>query len=1090
VAEPAVLVANRGEVAIRVTRSAAGLGLRTVAVFSEDDGRCLHVAMADEARPLAGSGPVAYLDAEQLVQVARETGCQLVHPGYGFLSESADFAERCGAAGLAFVGPQADVLRALGDKTRARDLAAGLGIPVLAGTAGPTTLQQARDFLDEHGAVMVKAVAGGGGRGMAAAHTQEQLTAGFERCSSEARSAFGIEDLYVEQLLSRPRHLEIQVIGDGSGAVSHLGERDCSIQRAHQKLVELAPSPSLSSELRSRLTGAAVALAESVRYSGLGTVEFLVHGEHFWFLELNPRLQVEHTVTEAVTGLDLVEAQLRLAMGATLADLGLTQDLVPQPRGYAVQARVNLETLGADGSVRATSGTLTGFTPPSGPGVRVDTHGYAGYRTGLRFDSLLAKVVAWTPTADLGSAARRAQRALSEFAISGVETNLPVLQAILSTPEVLAGDADTGFLADHLPELLRRAAPARAARWLEEQSDEGAPPAASVEVPGTTALRAQMSATVLEVRVTEGQQVRRGDVLVVLEAMKMEHLLHASSDGVVAAVVAAVGQVVEQGAPVLLLKGDAADADVAAEVQEADLEHVPASLAEVQQRHAVGLDAARPDAVARRRKTGQRTARENLADLCDDGSLLEYGPLVVAAQRQRRSLEDLNAKTPADGLIAGIAHINGQRFPAERSRSVVLSYDYTVLAGTQGHLNHRKTDRMLELAETRRLPVVLFAEGGGGRPGDTDSTTVSGLDVETFRSFGRLSGLVPLVGVLSGRCFAGNAALLGCCDVVISTRASTVGMAGPAMIEGGGLGTFRPEEVGPSSVQWANGVIDVLVEDDAEAVSVAKRYLAYFQGDVADWSCSDQRVLRHVVPENRRRVYDIRRAIDSLADTGSVLELRAGFGAGVVTALVRIEGRPMGLIANNPGHLGGAIDRDAADKVARFLQLCEAHSLPIVSLCDTPGFMVGPEVERTATVRHFSRLFVTGANLTVPLCAVVLRKAYGLGAQAMAGGSFRAPVATVAWPTAEVGAMGLEGAVRLGARAELEAIEDPAARQAEFERLVAWAYDQGKAANAASVFELDDVIDPAETRRWLVETLAGAPSHSRPDKRVPFIDTW
>jgi acetyl/propionyl-CoA carboxylase alpha subunit/acetyl-CoA carboxylase carboxyltransferase component len=1089
VAEPAVLVANRGEVAIRVTRSAAALGLRTVAVFSEDDERCLHVPMADEARPLAGVGPAAYLDAEQLVRIALETGCALVHPGYGFLSESADFAERCGVAGLVFVGPQVEVLRSLGDKTRARALATDLGIPVIVGTSGPTTQEQARDFLDEHGPVMVKALGGGGGRGMAAVHTAEQLAAAYERCSSEARSAFGVGDLFVEQLLVRPRHLEIQVIGDGSGAVSHLGERDCSIQRAHQKLVELTPSPSLSSDLRARLTRAAVELAEHVSYQGLGTVEFLVQGEHFWFLEVNPRLQVEHTVTEAVTGLDLVDAQLRLAMGASLVDLHLTQDRVPPPRGFAVQARVNLETLGADGSVRGTSGTLTGFAPPTGPGVRVDTHGYVGYRTGPRFDPLLAKVVAWTPTGDLAAAARRTHRALGEFAISGVETNLPVLQAILSTPEVLAGHADTGFLSDHLPELLRRAAPPRTARWFDEQASE-VEPAPVMELPGTTALRAQMSATVLEVRVSAGQPVRRGDVLVVLEAMKMEHLLHAPADGVVSAVVASVGQVVEQGAPVLLFAGDASAGEEAAEAQEVDLDRIPASLAEVEQRHAVGLDAARPDAVARRRRTGQRTARENLADLCDEGTLLEYGPLVVAAQRQRRSVEDLIAKTPADGLVAGIAHVNGDRFPAQRSRSVVLSYDYTVLAGTQGHLNHRKTDRMLELAESRRLPVVLFAEGGGGRPGDTDSTTVSGLDVETFRSFGRLSGLVPLVGVLSGRCFAGNAALLGCCDVVIATKASTVGMAGPAMIEGGGLGTFAPEEVGPSPVQWANGVIDVLVEDDAEAVSAAKRYLSYFQGELADWSCADQRALRHVVPENRRRVYDIRTAIDQLADIDSVLELRAGFGAGAVTALVRIEGRPMGLIANNPGHLGGAIDRDAADKLARFLQLCEAYSLPVVSLCDTPGFMVGPEVERTATVRHFSRLFVTGANLTVPLCAVVLRKAYGLGAQAMAGGSFRAPVATVAWPTAEVGAMGLEGAVRLGARAELEAIEDPAARQAEFERLVAWAYEQGKAANAASVFELDDVIDPADTRRWVVETLAGAPSHGRPDKRVPFIDTW
>ena len=1072
----ALLVANRGEVAVRVLRAAAGLGLRTVAVHSEDDEQCLHVRLADEAHPLRGTGPAAYLDVAQLVEVATRTGCALVHPGYGFLSESAAATEALTSAGLVVAGPGAEVLALLGDKARARALAAGLGVPVLPGTEGPTTLEQALRFRTEHGAVMVKALAGGGGRGMAVARTPAELADAFERCASQARHAFGSGDLLVEQLLERPRHVEVQLVGDGTGAVSHLGERDCSLQRAHQKLVEVAPSPALTPDLREQLTGAAVRIAEHVSYRGLCTVEFLVQDDRWVFLEANPRLQVEHTVTEAVTGLDLVDASLRIAAGATLAELGLTQDRIPAPRGFAVQARVNLETLTPDGDVRPSAGTLTGFAPPTGPGVRVDTHGYAGYRTGLRFDSLLAKVVVHEPRPDFAAAVRRAGRALAEFDIAGVDTNLAVLQALLARAEVQAGTYDTGFLASHLAELV---------------PDSAAQPAPDAAGTDGLALTSAMAATVLEVRVVAGAPVRRGDVVAVLEAMKMEHVVHAPADGTVTQVAVQVGDVVDEGAPLVQLTASGERGDDAALEAELDLEHLPASLLEVRARHAPGLDEARPDAVAKRRRTGQRTARENLADLCDEGTLLEYGPLVVAAQRQRRPVEQLVVKTPADGLVTGIAHVNGALFGPDRTRSVVLSYDYTVLAGTQGHLNHRKTDRMLEIAERRRLPVVLFAEGGGGRPGDTDTTTVSGLDVESFRTFGRLSGLVPLVGIASGRCFAGNAALLGCCDVVIATRGSTIGMAGPAMIEGGGLGVFTPEEVGPAEVQWANGVIDVLVDDDEQAVAAARRYLSYFQGELADWTCADQRALRHVVPENRRRVYDVRTAVHALADTGSVLELRAGFGAGGITALVRVEGRPMGLIANEPGHLGGAIDRDAADKLARFLQLCEAFALPVVSLCDTPGFMVGPESEKTATVRHFSRLFVTGANLTVPMCTVVLRKAYGLGAQAMAGGSFRGPVATVAWPTAEIGAMGLEGAIRLGARTELEAIEDPQARQAEFDRLVAWAYEQGKAANAAQVFELDDVIDPADTRRWLVETLSGAPTAPHaPGKRVPFVDTW
>jgi acetyl-CoA carboxylase carboxyltransferase component len=418
----------------------------------------------------------------------------------------------------------------------------------------------------------------------------------------------------------------------------------------------------------------------------------------------------------------------------------------------------------------------------------------------------------------------------------------------------------------------------------------------------------------------------------------------------------------------------------------------------------------------------------------------------------------------------------------------VLSYDYTVLAGTQGYQNHRKTDRLLELAERQQLPVVLFAEGGGGRPGDTDTSTASGLDVPTFATMGRLSGSVPTVGIASGRCFAGNAALLGCCDVIIATRDATIGMGGPAMIEGGGLGSHAPEDVGPTSVQVPNGVIDVLVADEESAVAVAKQYLSYFAGAVREWECADQRRLRHVVPENRVRVYEVRRAIELIADTGSVLELRPSFGVGVITALVRIEGRPLGLVANNPHHLGGAIDTPAADKLARFLQLCDAHGLAVLSLVDTPGFMVGPDAERTATVRHFSRLFVVGANLSVPVVAVVLRKAYGLGAQGMVGGSFKSPAGIVAWPSGELGGMGLEGAVRLGYRRELDAIDDADAREQAFAALLAAQYEKGKAVNAATVFELDDVIDPADTRAVITRVLP--PPDTARSARRSFVDAW
>ncbi len=512
-------------------------------------------------------------------------------------------------------------------------------------------------------------------------------------------------------------------------------------------------------------------------------------------------------------------------------------------------------------------------------------------------------------------------------------------------------------------------------------------------------------------------------------------------------------------------------------------------LRELRARIEATTDRGRPDAVAKRRKTGQRTARENIADLVDEGSFVEYGGLAIAAQRQRHSIEELARISPADGVVCGLGTVNGAHVGAERGRAMVLAYDYTVFAGTQGGMGHKKLDRMLALAADWRVPVVLFAEGGGGRPNDVDLPTVAGLDTPSFLRFAALSGLVPRVGIASGRCFAGNAALLGCCDVILATEDSTIGMGGPAMIEGGGLGVFKPEEVGPIAVQAKNGVVDVRVRDEAEAVAVAKKVLGFFQGDVEGFACADQAALRDALPERRRRAYKIRPIVETIADTGSVVELRRDFGRSIVTALARLEGRPVGIVANDPYHLGGAVDADAADKASRFFQLCDAFGLPLVSLCDTPGFMVGPEAEKTALVRHVSRMFVAAASLEVPLFTVVLRKGYGLGAQAMAGGHFHAPFFTVAWPTGEFGGMNLEGAVRLAARRELEAIEDPAVREQAFRGMVEVAYERGKAINMASLLEIDAVIDPAETRAWILRGLRSVgPRKTRSARR--FVDTW
>ncbi len=780
-----VLVANRGEIAVRLMRGVAEYGAESVAVYSDEDAAALHVRAGDDAVALDGAGAAAYLDGARLIDIARRTGCDALHPGYGFLSENASFAGACAAAGLVFVGPDPSVLERFGDKAAARRAATDAGVAVLPGTDADTDLDTARAFFDHHGPLMVKAVAGGGGRGIRAVTDADALPAAFERCRSEASAAFGSGALYVEKLVARARHVEVQVLGDGAHAV-HLGERDCSIQRRNQKLIEFAPSPGLPAAVRERICDAAVRLAESVGYRNAGTFEFLVDCDPldadsaFAFMEANARLQVEHTVTEEVTGVDLVLAQLELAAGRSLEEIGLADP--PAPRGHAVQLRVNLERMTEDGGVLPSGGTLTAFDP----------------------------------------------------------------------------------------------------------------------------------------------------------------------------------------------------------------------------------------------------------------------------------------------------------------------YDYTVLAGTQGAQNHRKTDRLIDIAEGGRMPVVLFAEGGGGRPGDTDMVGSGG--GRTFSRFAQLSALVPMVGIVSGRCFAGNASLLGCCDVIVATADTNLGMGGPAMIEGGGLGVFAPEDIGPMAVQRPNGVVDLAVADEAGAVAAAKRYLAYFQGALPEWTAPDQRRMRRIVPENRLRVYEIREVIETLADAGSVLELRRDFGDGMVTALVRIEGRSVGVIANNPKHLGGAIDSDGADKGARFMQVCDAFDIPILYLCDTPGIMVGPEIEHTALVRHSSRMFVVGANLSVPFFTVIVRKAYGLGAIAMAGGSYKAPFFSVAWPTGEFGGMGLEGSVKLGFRKDLEAIEDPEERRKAYETMVARAYEQGKALNQASHFGIDDTIDPADTRWWLANLLASIRSTPRSTprsgKKRPAIDAW
>ncbi len=1135
-----LLIANRGEIAIRIARAAADLGLPTVAIHSEDDVTSLHVRVADEAHQLPGQGAAAYLNIENVIAAAKATGADAIHPGYGFLAERADFARAVAEAGLTFVGPSPEHLDLFGDKAQARAAALVASVPTMRGLDHAITLEEAHAFfasLGEGGSMIIKAVAGGGGRGTRAVMAAAEIDQAFKRCQSEAKAAFGREDVYVEEFIPRARHIEVQILGDGTGAVAHLGERECSVQRRFQKVVEIAPSPNLDNTLRQAIIEAAVRFARSVRYGNLGTFEFLVDttgrpgAQPFIFIEANARLQVEHTVTEEVSGVDLVQTQIMLASGSRLSELGLD---APVPlRGHAIQLRVNMETLRPDGQFRPGGGTLAVYEAPNGPGVRTDGFGYAGYKTSANFDSLLAKVIVHSTSRDFAHAIAKTQRALSEFRLEGVGTNIPFLNAILAHPDFASGAVHTRWVDEKIKELAQPAdrrqrfvaapapgtAPAAPAAEpaqpegfagarvksrdplalfaFDQQAKAEQKPDKPAEAPtakgpdGTIGLAAPIQGTVVAISVALGDEVRQGQQVAVVEAMKMEHIITARESGIIRAITMAAGDVVREGYPIVFLQpaevaGGAITADAAV-----DPDHIRGDLQEVIARHAYTLDEHRQAAVAKRHALGNRMPRENIAELADPGSFTEYWPLVVAMQHDRHDLETLRKQTPADGLLAGMCTINADRVEASRARAMIVHYDYTVLAGTQGRRNHYKQDRMFELAHRARIPVILFGEGGGGRPGDDNNGPRIAVDTTTFTTFSKLSGLVPLVGVVNGRCFAGNTALVACCDVIIATANTTIAMGGPAMIEGGGLGIYTPEECGPLSFQVPNGVVDIEVKDEKEAVATAKKYLSYFQGPIKEWKAPDQRKLRHIIPENRLRLYDMREILHTLADEDSVLEIRPKFGIGIITAFIRVEGRPMGVIANNPHHLAGAIDSDGADKAARFLRLCDAFDVPVLSLMDCPGMMVGPDVEKTALVRHCVRLFNTGANMTAPFFGVVVRKAYGLGVQAMLGAGSLVGFFTVAWPTAEFAGMNIEGAVKLGYRKELMAIEDPEERRAEFDRRVAHAYETAKAVNAGVGGGLDDVIDPAETRTWIAMGLRSQPPQEpRTEKKHAYIDTW
>ncbi|GHA04295.1 hypothetical protein GCM10008090_12030 [Arenicella chitinivorans] len=579
---------------------------------------------------------------------------------------------------------------------------------------------------------------------------------------------------------------------------------------------------------------------------------------------------------------------------------------------------------------------------------------------------------------------------------------------------------------------------------------------------------APLTGTVLEVHVTSGQAVNAGDLLILLESMKVHVRVDAEHAAVIDAVYAVPGAVIQRGDPLLKLSVPGTRAQQST-TPEAVSDAAHTSIAAFHKRVAKSLDSHRAEAVEKRHTKGYRSARENLAALCDPETFQEYGQFAVAAQRGRHDYETLKTTTAADGIITGIGQVNDQA-------TAIVVNDYSVLAGTQGYYHHQKLDRILLVAEQQKLPVIMFTEGGGGRPGDTDITTVnSGLQCASFGSWAGLAGHVARIAVANGYNFAGNAALFGAADITIATQTSWIGMAGPAMIEGGGLGSVTPQQIGPIEVQQSNGVVDIVAKDEIDAARIAVKALAFFQGTNSVFEVAEQHRLASIMPENRRQTYQVREVVQTVCDVDSWLELRPHYGGAIITGFARLNGQPVGIMANDCMVLGGAIDVAAGEKAARFMQLCDQFSIPIVSFCDTPGFMVGPEHETLGAVRRLAELFRVGAQLRTPFYAVVLRKCYGLGAQAMLSGSTQHPNYTLAWPMAEFGPMGLEGAVKLGFSKQLQAIHDPQERAALYDKLLAEQYARGQANEVASVLEIDAVIDPTTTRDHLLRCLARQP---------------
>ena len=1100
-----------------MARAAAALGMESVSVYAPADALSLHTRVSTESRALntslATSDPVsAYLDVEALIEVAKASRCDCVHPGYGFLSENAAFAQRCLEEGIVFIGPRPATLALFGDKTKARELARSVGIPIIPGSPGALSgAEEAVAIAKKLGyPVMLKAAAGGGGRGMRAVAGAGEMPAAFARCQSEALAAFGDGSVFIEKLLARPRHIEVQILGDGHGNIIHLYERDCSVQLRNQKVIEIAPAPKLEAGLRRRVHDDAIRLARATEYVNAGTVEFLItpdRGEHF-FIECNPRIQVEHTVTEQVTGIDLVEAQFRIAAGESLDALGIRdQAAIEAPRGYAVQARI----------VATGSGALTGYKEPTGPGVRVDSCGYLGYAPPPQFDPMFAKLICQSnSTNSFASALDHTLRALDEFHIAGLPTNVRQLRAILSSSELQAGDARTSFFAEH-PEVATATGPAPLASaslsLLEQQATalrggkgasaiSSSQPAKGLTVPsGEEGVASPMGGTIIDILVKTGATVEAGATLMIVSAMKMETAITAPCAGVVMqvspdeiGVAVTVDQIVATIAP----SARGADADTPRRYGN---DTWAPMLAEVQALQAIAHKRFAPDSndpgVVRQRRRGKLTCRERIDLLLDPGSFREVGSLAGFADYDAEGR--VSGFTPANH-VGGWGKVHGRNV-------VVCADDFTSRGGHADGAIGGKSIHLDRLSLDLQCPSVRLLDGssGGGsiaamvpkqhKAGESSAQESSGTIVAgrprvsgEGGSFlpGHLGSSmyvtqlaeVPVVNLLLGSVVGIGAAkaVLGHFSVMVRDIGQLF-VAGPPVVSHAMGYDISKEELGGWQVHCRNGSVDNLAETEQEAVAMTKRFLSYLPSsvyqappvlsvDASDPIDRRDEELFTIIPRKRTTTFDMRRAIRLMADRDSFFEIGPLWGTDQIVGLVRFGGYPMGVLASDCRHInGGAMTADGCDKLKRHLDLCDLFHLPILNLIDSPGFAVGLEHEIAGTIRKGGEWMVAYAQVAVPIFTVIMRRSFGV-----AGNNFASPrsgaSARVAWPAADVGGIPPEGGIEAAYKRQLAEAADPAALRAEINARIESARGPVGPLNR---FQMEEMIDPRDTRRWICE---------------------